>query len=33
MMFAVSWIIGLRAIHSNIAKNNLEDRKRVRTTP
>ncbi len=33
LAFAVSWIIGLRFIHTNIAKTNLEDRARVRTTP
>ncbi len=32
-LFAVSWIVGLRFIHANIAKNNLEDRKRIRATP
>jgi hypothetical protein len=32
LAFAVSWIIGLRFIHANIAKTNLEDRARIRTT-
>ena len=32
-LFAISWIVGLRVIHGNIAKNNLEDRKRIRPTP
>ena len=33
LAFAVAWIVGLRFIHANIAKTNMEDRARVRATP
>ncbi|HEX4652010.1 MAG TPA: hypothetical protein VH250_10975 [Granulicella sp.] len=32
LAFAVAWIIGLRFIHANIAKTNIEDRARIRAT-
>jgi hypothetical protein len=33
LAFAVAWRIGLRFIHANIAKTNLQDRARLRPTP